>query len=150
MTSKKKPDLDRFIERYIENGCKDGRDAAIYANYSEKTADQQASRLLKNVKVIEAVEKYKKSQLSAHIWRKEEKLAMLQKIASGGIRDVVDKDGNIKMENPSASVAAIKEHNLMQGDNAPIVEDTKGQSLAISFEVRDSVGDVKVTNAKSE
>tara|TARA_R110000824_G_C14774707_1_gene631318 strand:+ start:76 stop:525 length:450 start_codon:yes stop_codon:yes gene_type:complete len=149
MTSKKKPDLDRFIQRYIENGCKDAKGAAIYAYYSEKTADQQASRLLKNVKVIDAVEKYKKNQLGAHIWRKEEKLEMLQKIASNGIRDLVDKDGNLKMENPSASVAAIKEHNLMQGDNAPVTEDIKGQSLAISFEVRDSVGEVKVTNAKS-
>ena len=72
MTSKQKPDLERFIQRYIENGCKDAKDAAIYAYYSEKTADQQASRLLKNVKVIKAVEEYKKKQLSAHIWLKEE------------------------------------------------------------------------------
>lgn len=149
MTSKKKPDLDLFIQRYIENGCKNGRDAVIFAGYSEKTADQQASRLLKNVKVIEAVERYKKNKLSAHIWRKEEKLELLQKIAANGVRDIADKDGNMKMENPSASVAAIKEHNLMQGDNAPIVEDTKGQALAISFDVRESVGEVKVTNAKS-
>lgn len=149
MTSKQKPDLERFIQRYIENGCKDAKDAAIYAYYSEKTADQQASRLLKNVKVIKAVEEYKKKQLSAHIWRKEEKLEMLQKIASGGIRDVVDKDGNMKMENPSASVAAIKEHNLMQGDNAPVVEDEKGQSLNITFDVRNPVGEVKTTNAQS-
>jgi len=148
MTSKKKPDLDRFIQRYIENGCKNAKDAAIFAGYSERTADQQGSRLLKNVKVIEAVEKYKKEQLSAHIWRKEEKLELLQKIASNGIRDVVDKDGNIKMENPSASVAAIKEHNLMQGDNAPVEVETKGQPLSISFDVRNPVGEVKTTNAK--
>jgi len=149
MTSKKKPDLERFIQRYIENGCKDAKDAAIHAYYSEKTADQQASRLLKNVKVIKAVEEYKKKQLSAHIWRKEEKLELLQKIAFGGIRDVVDQYGNTKMENPAASVAAIKEHNLMQGDNAPVQEDEKGQPLNISFEVRESAGVVKVTNAKS-
>lgn len=148
MTSKKKPDLDRFIQRYIENGCKDAKDAAIFAGYSEKTADQQGSRLLKNVKVVEAIEKHKKAQYSAHIWRKEEKLDLLQKIALNGVRDIADKDGNMKMENPSASVAAIKEHNLMQGDNAPIVEDTKGQALSISFDVRESVGEVKVTNAK--
>ena len=37
----------------------------------------------------------------------------------------------------------------MQGDNAPVVEDEKGQSLNITFDVRNPVGEVKTTNAQS-
>ena len=139
---------DAFVKEYIINGG-NATQAAIKAGYSEKTAVKTASENMTKPDIKEAIAKHRNSLEKSHIWNKEKKLELLQKIASGGIRDVVDKDGNLKMENPSASVAAIKEHNLMQGDNAPITEDIKGQSLNVTFEVRDSVGDVKVTNAKS-
>lgn len=45
-----------FIECYIANG-ENGEDAAIKAGFSPKTAAQQASRLLKDVKVQAALEK---------------------------------------------------------------------------------------------
>ena len=148
MTSKLTGKQDAFIKEYIINGG-NATQAAIKAGYSKKTAQEIGSENLLKPIIQEAIAKHRNSIEKSHIWNKEKKLELLQKIASGGIRDVVDKDGNIKMENPSASVAAIKEHNLMQGDNAPITEDIKGQSLNVTFEVRDSVGDVKVTNAKS-
>ena len=139
---------DAFVKEYILNGG-NATQAAIKAGYSEKTAVKTASENMTKPDIQESIAKHRQALEKDHIWNKETKLQLLQKIASGGVRDVVDKDGNMKMENPSASVAAIKEHNLMQGDNAPVTEDIKGQSLAISFEVRDSVGEVKVTNAKS-
>lgn len=139
---------DAFVKEYILNGG-NATQAAIKAGYSENTAVKTGSENLTKPDIKSAIDAHRKSLEKEHIWNKEKKLELLQKIALGGVRDVVDKDGNVKMENPSASVAAIKEHNLMQGDNAPIVEDTKGQALSISFDVRDSVGDVKVTNAKS-
>ena len=139
---------DAFVKEYILNGG-NATQAAIKAGYSENTAVKTGSENLTKPDIKEEIAKHRNTLEKSHIWNKEKKLELLQKIASGGIRDVVDKDGNMKMENPSASVAAIKEHNLMQGDNAPVTEDIKGQSLAISFEVRDSVGEVKVTNAKS-
>ena len=42
----------RFVEELIKNNH-NARQAAISAGYSERTADAQASRLLKNVKVLE-------------------------------------------------------------------------------------------------
>lgn len=45
----------RFVEAYITNGG-NAKAAAITAGYSEKTADQQGSRLLKDVKVSDAID----------------------------------------------------------------------------------------------
>lgn len=44
-------------QRFVDEYCIDrnGKKAAIRAGYSEKTAEQQASRLLRNVKVQEAI-----------------------------------------------------------------------------------------------
>lgn len=44
----------RFVDEYVID--RNGKQAAIRAGYSEKTAEQQASRLLRNVKVQEAIE----------------------------------------------------------------------------------------------
>ena len=110
----KKASVDKFIKEYILTGCKNGTKAAIKAGYSEKTADQQASRLLKNVKVRTAIEEYKKADLKLFIKTKEQKLQMLEKIADECMR-VDDEKG---MVNAQAAISAIKEHNLMQGDNA--------------------------------
>ena len=76
-----KPSIDVFIKRYILNGCKNAKQAAIDAGYSDKTADQQASRLLKNVKVIAEVEKHKKAELEVYVWSKTDKLKKLELIA---------------------------------------------------------------------
>ena len=148
MTSELTSKQDAFVKEYILNGG-NATKAAIKAGYSEKTAQKMGSENLSKPLIKDYLEKHRKSLEKSHIWNKEKKLEILQSIAANGIRDVVDKDGNMKMENPSASVAAIKEHNLMQGDNAPVTEDIKGQSLNVTFEVRDSVGEVKGTNAKS-
>lgn len=147
MTSKLTSKQDAFVKEYILNGG-NATQAAIKAGYSASTAVKTGSENLTKPDIKAAIAEHRKGLERDHIWNKEKKLEILQKIALGGIRDLVDKDGNIKMENPSASVAAIKEHNLMQGDNAPVVEEEKGQSLNITFDVRSPVGDVKTTNAK--
>ena len=147
MTVKLTGKQDAFVKEYILNGG-NATQAAIKAGYSENTAVKTGSENLTKPDIKAAIAEHRKSLEKDHIWNKEKKLELLQKIASGGIRDIVDKDGNMKMENPSASVAAIKEHNLMQGDNAPVVEDVKGQSLNITFDVRNPVSEVKTTNAQ--
>ena len=113
----KKPSKDDFAKEYILTGCKYGRQAAINAGYSEKTADQAASRLLKDVKVCALIDKYKKASTKKFIWTKEEKLLKLEDI----VNNCIDKNDESKMNNPTAAIAALKEHNLMQGDNAPTV-----------------------------
>lgn len=45
-----------FVNEYAKGGFKNASEAAIKAGYSEKTAAQGASQLLKNIKVVEAIE----------------------------------------------------------------------------------------------
>lgn len=124
---------DAFVKEYIINGG-NATQAAIKAGYSEKTAVKTASENMTKPDIQESIAKHRQTLEKDHIWNKETKLQLLQKIASGGVRDVVDKDGNMKMENPSASVAALKEHNLMQGDNAPLETNT---NLTVSQTLED-------------
>jgi len=115
-----KPSVDKFIKQYILTGCKNGTQSAIDAGYSKKTADQQASRLLKNVKVIQAIEEHKKLATKSFIKTKEEKLSLLQDIFTA----CMGVDAEKGMVNAPSAIAAIKEHNLMQGDNAPTLNET--------------------------
>lgn len=115
-TKKKKPCIDTFIKAYILTGLNNGRQAAIEAGYSEKTADQQASRLLKTVKVQEAIKEHQKVTMKDFVYDKVAKLKLLQKVMDRCSIDDEEKG----MINAPAVISAIKEHNLMQGDNAPI------------------------------
>jgi phage terminase small subunit len=54
MKDKLTPKQQRFVEEYLID--LNGKQAAIRAKYSEATAEQQASRLLTNVKVSRAIE----------------------------------------------------------------------------------------------
>ena len=134
MTSKITSKQDAFVKEYIINGG-NATQAAIKAGYSENTAVKTGSENLTKPDIKAAIAEHRKALEKEHIWNKEKKLELLQKIALGGVRDVVDKDGNVKMENPSASVAAIKEHNLMQGDNAPAEVDLDQPISKIQIEV---------------
>lgn len=113
--SQGKSKIDLFIDEYILTGCKKGTDAAIKAGYAEKSAHVQASRLLNNDKVIQAIKERKKLDTKLFIKTKEEKLLMLEDIAKACMT-IDDEKG---MVNATAAIAAIKEHNVMQGDNAP-------------------------------
>ncbi|EBF6209386.1 terminase [Listeria monocytogenes] len=67
-----------FAKTYVMNGF-NGKDAAISAGYSAKTAEQQASRLLRNVKVLEFIDEEMKllskrmqddaSKIYAELWK---------------------------------------------------------------------------------
>ena len=48
-----------FAIEYVKLGCRNATQAAINAGYSEKTACEQASRLLRNVKVKETINNLK-------------------------------------------------------------------------------------------
>jgi len=111
----KKPSVDTFIKEYVLNGLKNASQAAIKAGYSEKTADQQASRLLKNVKVKTAIKEHQEKGEEDFIWSKEKKLKILESIVDCAIKSDPEKG----MLNMPSAIAAMKEHNLMQGDNAP-------------------------------
>ena len=55
-----------FVYNYIENGFKNGRQAAIDAGYSERSAAVQASRLLTNVNVQKKIAE-KRIELEAEL-----------------------------------------------------------------------------------
>lgn len=118
--SKDKPSADKFIHCYLLNG-QNAKQAAIDAGYSARTADSQASRLLKSVKVLTAIKEAQKVEQTAFIWSKAKKLQTLQEIVTKSLRPIVDQQGNQRMENAASAVSALKEHNLMQGDNEPTV-----------------------------
>lgn len=80
----------RFVEEYLidSNGTK----AAIRAGYSEHTAVEQASRLLRNVHVMNAVAAGKKAITEKNKDRFEEAMEELRLIAFSDIRNHVTVD----------------------------------------------------------
>lgn len=148
--SKKKPSPEEFARQYILNGCVNGRQAAIAAGYSEKSAESQASRLLTTAKVKAAIEKHQKVKIDSFIWNKQKKLEMLQDIATLSLNKIIDQYGNERSENLPAAVSAIKEHNAMQGDYASANDgmDDNVQPLSVTFEVRQAEDKIDITNAK--
>tara|TARA_R100000541_G_scaffold15707_2_gene25077 strand:- start:78 stop:494 length:417 start_codon:yes stop_codon:yes gene_type:complete len=106
---------DAFIKAYLLNGGNATR-AAIEAGYSEDSARFVGAENLTKPNIKKALAQHQSRKESDFIWSKEKKLEILQKIIKKASLDD-DEKGMINM--PSA-IAAIKEHNLMQGDNAPI------------------------------
>lgn len=85
-------------QRFVDEFCVDrnGRQAAIRAGYSKNTADQQASRLLNNVKVQEAIEaKLKRLSMKTELTA-EWVLTRFKDIAERCMQaePVIDRDGN--------------------------------------------------------
>jgi hypothetical protein len=115
MIKPEKPDGDMLIREYILQGCKDAKKAAIKAGYSPKSAEQSASRVLRSDKAKKAIEKYRATELKSYVWSKEDKLNKLEAI----IEKAMSEDPDKGMINMASAIAAMKEHNLMQGDNAP-------------------------------
>lgn len=123
-----KPTVDKFIKEYILGGLSNAKQAAIKAGYSEKTAEQQASRLLRAVKVKQAIKKHQEMANNSFIWSKEKKLKVLEEI----VECATSEDAEKGMLNMPSAIAAIKEHNLMQGDNAPIVTDNTNTNQTLA------------------
>lgn len=106
---------DAFVKAYLLNGG-NATQAAISAGYSEKTAYSIGEENLRKPDIKKAIELHQKKQEKSFIWSKEKKLEVLQKI----INTASSEDGEKGMINMPSAIAAIKEHNLMMGDNAPI------------------------------
>lgn len=122
MTTKLTKRQDAFVKAYLLNGG-NATKAAISAGYSEKTAAEMGHENLRKPQIKKAIEEHQKKQEKSFIWSKEKKLEMLQKI----IKKATSEDGEKGMINMPSAIAAIKEHNLMQGDNAPIETNQKVQ-----------------------
>lgn len=55
-----------FVDEYIKLRCKNARQAAINAGYSEKSAQSQASQILKDANVAEYLQQ-RKNEISAEL-----------------------------------------------------------------------------------
>tara|TARA_R110000851_G_scaffold160243_1_gene303476 strand:+ start:12048 stop:12458 length:411 start_codon:yes stop_codon:yes gene_type:complete len=126
-----KPSIDKFIKSYILTGCTNGKQAAIDAGYSEKTADQQASRLLKSVKVLTAVKEHQEKTNSEFTYSKDKKLKILEDVMTA----CKVKDAEKGVINATAVIAAVKEHNMMMGHNAPTEIVTNNNIQKVQIEV---------------
>ena len=104
---------DAFVKAYLLNGG-NATQAAIKAGYSEHTAQQTGSENLLKPVIKETLLAHQKKEDEVFIWSKEKKLLKLEEIINN-----CAKENDDKMNNPASAIAAIKEHNLMQGDNAP-------------------------------
>ncbi|MGY2438571.1 terminase small subunit [Pseudomonas sp. SDO52101_S400] len=113
------PKQQRFVDEYLID--LNATQAAIRAGYSKKTADQQASRLLTNVKV--------RAELSRSMSAREERTAITQDYVLFGIVEVIercrqvspvlDRSGEqIFVETPTGSIApayAFDAKNVLKG-----------------------------------
>ena len=101
---------ERFVAEYLVD--LNATRAAIRAGYSEKTAAEQASRLLTNVKVQQAVSDAQNRVAEKAEWSAADRLRMLADIAE-----------RTKSSDPRVAVSAIAEANKMQGSHSPIKQD---------------------------
>ena len=105
---------DAFVKAYLLNGG-NATQAAIDAGYSKKTAQQVGSENLLKPVIAASIQEHQRKNDSNFIYSKDEKLKLLQKAMKRCSMDDEEKG----MLNAPSLIAAIKEHNLMQGDNAP-------------------------------
>lgn len=106
---------DAFVKAYLLNGG-NATQAAIKAGYSKKTANEIGAENLTKPSIKAAIEYHQKKQEENFIWSKQKKLQILEQI----IDKAITPDDEKGMVNMPGAINAIKEHNLMQGDNAPV------------------------------
>lgn len=84
----------KFVENYISNGG-NGAEAAKDAGFSDKTAYSQASRMLKDVKVIALIRERQDELANRHRLTTESVIAELSKIVHADLRRMFDANGNL-------------------------------------------------------
>ena len=105
----------RFVDEYLID--LNATQAAIRAGYSAKTADQQGSRLLANVKVKQAVAE-KQAQRSKRTGVNQDRVVLeLAKVAFAKMTDIVDSKGRIKEDASPDDLACIESIKYKESDN---------------------------------
>lgn len=105
----------RFVDEYLID--LNGTQAAIRAGYSVKTAQEQASRLLSNVMVQEAISK-KMAERSKRTGVNQDRVVLeLAKIAFVRMTDVVDSNGRIRADASADDLSCIESIKYKESDN---------------------------------
>lgn len=84
----------RFVEEYLKD--LNATHAAIRAEYSEKTAESQASRLLRNVKVLKAIQEAQSKRVERTQVDADYVLNRLVEIDRMDVLDILNDDGSLK------------------------------------------------------
>jgi phage terminase small subunit len=99
MTENLTPRVARFVDEYLADP--NGTQAAIRAGYSRKTAAQQASRLLRNVKIQQAIATSQKELAERRLWTPDrlidEAETNLELARTGGWRGVSPANGALEL-----------------------------------------------------
>lgn len=130
MSKEKAPDRQiQFAQEYVIDF--NGKQAAIRAGYSEKTAEAQASRLLRNVKVRSEIERLLEDPIGKRNETRERVLAELEHLAYS------TDDDDAKRDKIRALELLLKMHGLLT--------DRVDVSGGLSLEVKQTVvkGEVK-------
>ena len=105
----------RFVDEYLID--LNGTQAAIRAGYSVKTAQEQASRLLSNVMVQQAIAK-RMAERSKRTGINQDRVVLeLAKIAFVKMTDIVDDHGRIKGTATDDDLACIESIKYKESDN---------------------------------
>lgn len=104
-----------FVDEYLID--LNATQAAIRAGYSAKTADQQGSRMLANIKVKQAVAE-KQAQRSKRTGVNQDRVVLeLAKVAFAKMTDIVDSNGRIKEDASPDDLACIESIKYKESDN---------------------------------
>jgi phage terminase small subunit len=110
-----------FADYYITNGC-NGTQAAIQAGYSEKTAGQIASRLLKDVKIQEYIKERLASKESERVANQNEVLEFWTSVMRGQVQDQLGLETPVKERNKAGEYLA-RVHGLLKDDKVNLKAD---------------------------
>lgn len=147
------PKQEKFAQEVVLNGG-DKVKARAAAGYSTKMSypsqGVDADKLYNHAKIslriaalqIEA-DRIAKESFTISV---EQRLRWLSEIREAGMSTYTDQVGNERRENLTASTGAIKTMNEMIGVSKD--DDDKAPSLEITFQVKQPVKEVKITNAK--
>lgn len=104
-----------FVEEYLID--LNATQAAIRAGYSAKTADQQGSRMLANVKVQQAIAE-RMAERSKRTGVNQDRVVLeLAKVAFLKMTDVVDSNGKIKQDASEDDLSCIESIKYKESDN---------------------------------
>lgn len=123
-TSKEAADARKvaFAEAYIANK-RNGKQAAIVAGFSPKTAEVQASRLLKEIKVQELIAARSNELAEKHELTTESVIAELSKIVHADPRRLFGTDGQLLPvsewpDGLAGAIASVEVDELFEGQGA--------------------------------
>ncbi len=113
-TPRKSATTDRQITQKQEMFCREyivdlnATQAAIRAGYSQKTSNEQASRLLTKVSVQAAIKSLMEKRIKAIGLTAADVLRDINLVKSDAMRQIHDRDGNEAMINHAAALKALE------------------------------------------